>query len=139
MLTFWILFAAVCARLTLLFTYYPWVCGDTPGYTRLTNIYRGGRTPGYFLFLLVTSPGDKLGYLSSVIAQCILGICLSVMAFDLVRRITGNRWLAFAAGLWNALYLKQGQMEMCLLPESLSTFLFMLLTYSFPISAKLQP
>ncbi|HBF35417.1 TPA: hypothetical protein DDW35_12720, partial [Candidatus Sumerlaeota bacterium] len=129
--------AAVALRIVLLLTYQPWICGDTASYLELFQVisshswdsFCGGRTPFYPAFLIATSLIGKPNPYIPVLLQCLLGVLNALLLYNLIRCVTGNRWQALVVGLWSALYLKQAQLEMALLPECVTSFLFTLLLY----------
>ncbi len=125
---FWWL-VAICAivRIGVGLIYTPFSEPDTPAYQDLALRifdwhfagFEGGRTPGFPLLLLATGFNDHLLHL----VQAVMGICISLMLFDLVLRRTESAGLAFAAGVAYTLSMTQLFFEAALMTETFDGFL----------------
>ncbi len=117
----------VLVRVVLFLTYSPVEYGDSGSYLRLGEAmlgigergYDGTRVPGYPLFMAALGLDPQ----SIWIGQMALGLLISVMLFELVRRLTGDPRLGFALGAMYDLIPGQVLFEANLLSETLTTFL----------------
>jgi hypothetical protein len=125
----------VLIRVGLLLTYSPVEYGDSGSYLRLGEAmlgvgergYDGTRVPGYPLFMaaLGLDPGRIW------LGQMGLGLLISAMLFEIMRRRTGNPVLGFILGALYDLLPGQILFEANLLTETLTTFLVVLAVLVF--------
>jgi len=129
--TFWLGIVLVVGFLTRLFIYLfyqPVTYSDTPSYRRLANAVLGGftqydgtRTPGYPVFLALTS-SDRGAW----IMQLVLGFATTLLLFYIGWKLTNKPWFGGLIGLSHTFNLGQLFFESNLLTESLTTFLMVL-------------
>ena len=119
---------ALLERLLLVLFYQPVTYSDTPSYRRLADAvlnhftnYDGTRTPGYPVFLALTST-DQQAWL----VQLALGLITTLLLFYLGWKLTDKAWFAGVIGLAHTLNLGQIFFESNLLTESLTIFLLIL-------------
>ena len=131
-----VLGCGILARVFYHFTYYPWWCGDSGGYTfpwfRWTHhlVDLGNRTPVYPLFLglvqwLAGSPPVADGLTiwsaeSTVFLQGVLGLAATGLLYSTLRRLPVRPCLALAAAVVFALIPAVSEFEMLILTQALS-------------------
>ena len=138
--------AVVIVQLGLHYTYLPWWCGDSTGYSSQASILYGSgftkdpgeRTPGYPLFLLgceMLSPCRVAYWMRPQSAQFVtwaqsaLSVASAVLLYLSMEKLHIRPGINFAISLLYALLVGVEQFAMCILSENLSVFTVALAGY----------
>ena len=149
-----IVFAAVLMQLALHYTYLPWWCGDSGGYTCTASFfygsgftgYIGQRTPGYPVFLIVCDllARGRVGWMLSphgaqivTWAQSALCVASAILLYLSIERLQIRASINLGVTLFFALLIGVNEFAMLILSETLSAFFLILAVYFATVAADL--
>jgi len=123
----------VFIRLITLLSYEPYVESDIDGYQQTAQFlhsgnalhYDGIRPPGYPLLLLLCGMDFHIIW----IVQCVLGVAVALMLFDIASLMTQRRIIPLIVGLSYSVSLNMLFFEATIVSEAFSTFIIVLLMW----------